>query len=124
MKIYDTAKNQFQIPPALIEVAPPADDASSEKSDLVFNYDEQPFAFWISREGDAKDVLPLFDTRKSSLPPTPIDPVRPDDQSTRLPTFNLIFEDQYLEITSALPKGANIYGLGEVSSHHSTLSIN
>ncbi|EJD51399.1 hypothetical protein AURDEDRAFT_135087 [Auricularia subglabra TFB-10046 SS5] len=116
VKIYDTARNQFQIPESLIERAGPDDGASSEKSDLVFNYNPEPFEFWITRKGDGDDARPLFDTRKSSLPPTPIPPVRSGDDSTALPAFNLVFEDQYLEITSALPKGANIYGLGEYYS--------
>lgn len=98
MKVYDTIKNQFQVPESLLERAGPNDDASADKSDLVFNYNQQPFEFWITRKGDGEDVKPLFDTRKSSLPPTPIAPVRQDDPSTAFPAFNLIFEDQYLEV--------------------------
>ena len=58
--------------------------------------------------------MPLFDTRVSSLPATPIPPVIPTDKTTALDGFPLVFEDQYLQLTSALPLGANIYGLGEV----------
>ena len=36
------------------------------------------------------------------------------DPSTALDGFQLVFEDQYLQLTSVLPRGANIYGLGEV----------
>lgn len=116
VKIYDTPKNQFQIPESFIERAGPDSDASADKSDLVFNYNKSPFEFWITRKGDGDDVRPLFDTRKSSLPATPIAPIRQDDERTAFKGFNLVFEDQYLEITSALPKGANLYGLGEYYS--------
>lgn len=102
VKIYDTAKNQFQIPESLIERAGPTADASADASDLVFNYNAQPFEFWVTRKGDADDVAPLFDTRKGSLPATPVPPVHADDASTALPEFNLIFEDQYLEVRRRL----------------------
>ncbi|EKM60279.1 uncharacterized protein PHACADRAFT_203519, partial [Phanerochaete carnosa HHB-10118-sp] len=55
-------------------------------------------------------ILPLFDTRISSLPPKPIPPMI----STALDGFPLVSDDQYLRLTSALPLGTNIYGLGEV----------
>ena len=61
---------------------------------LEVHYDFEPFGFWIVRK-DSEEII--FDTR----------------------TFNprvkpLIFEKGYLQITSALPQEANIYGLGEV----------
>ncbi|KAJ8579342.1 hypothetical protein M405DRAFT_939184 [Rhizopogon salebrosus TDB-379] len=58
--------------------------------------------------------MPLFDTRASSLPPTPIPPSNASDPSTAFDGFPLVFEDQYLQVTSALPYGTNIYGLGEI----------
>ncbi|KAI8981316.1 glycosyl hydrolases family 31-domain-containing protein [Trametes punicea] len=114
VNIYDTAKSQFTIPSSVIELGRGSNDPSlKDSSDLLFNYQPSPFAFWITRRSEP-DAQPLFDTRVSSLPPTPIPPVIPDDNSTALDGFPLVFEDQYLQLTSALPLGANIYGLGEV----------
>ncbi|CDO74837.1 Glycoside Hydrolase Family 31 protein [Trametes cinnabarina] len=114
VNIYDTANSQFTIPSSVIQLAQGSNDpALKETSDLVFNYESSPFAFWITRRSEP-DAQPLFDTRATSLPPTPIPPVITDDNSTALDGFPLVFEDQYLQLTSALPSGANIYGLGEV----------
>lgn len=135
VNIFDTDDKQFTIPESVI--ARPAAPLTSftRTSDLVFNYDSSPFAFWISRRSDPH-AAPLFDTRLTSLPQTPI-PSSSSDQSTALDGFPLVFEDQYLQVslssllnlldglshispyvqlTSALPLGANIYGLGEVVS--------
>ena len=113
VNIFDTDNKQFRIPSNVVSLASASDPVSSSSSDLVFNYDPNPFAFWITRRSDP-DAEPLFDTRASSLPPTPIPPVITSDNSTALDGFPLVFEDQYLQVTSALPLGANIYGLGEV----------
>jgi alpha-glucosidase len=79
----------------------------------VFNYESSPFAFWITRRS-LPNAAPLFDTRISSLPPTPIAPYNPSDNETGFDSFSLVFEKQYLQLTSALPIDTNIYGLGEV----------
>ncbi|PCH40069.1 glycoside hydrolase family 31 protein [Wolfiporia cocos MD-104 SS10] len=113
VNIYDTANAQFTIPSSVISLPDPPTKGYASSSDLVFNYESSPFAFWITRRSEP-DTFPLFDTRASSLPPTPIPPVIPSDSSTSLDGFPLIFEEQYLQLTSALPLGANIYGLGEV----------
>lgn len=84
-----------------------------DTSDLIFHYETSPFAFWVTRRTEP-DAHPLFDTRISSLPKTPIPLAFEGDPSTTLDGFPLVFEDQYLQLTSALPRGTNIYGLGEV----------
>ncbi|KAI0800475.1 glycosyl hydrolases family 31-domain-containing protein [Fomes fomentarius] len=115
VNIYDTAKSQFTIPSSVVDLGTGAKAISGGKntSDLVFNYQSTPFAFWITRRS-APDAQSLFDTRISSLPQTPIPPVIPTDNSTALDGFPLVFEDQYLQLTSSLPLGTNVYGLGEV----------
>lgn len=70
--IYDTARNQYQLPLDEIFTRPDSDPetiqggASEEESDLVFNHSDQaPFEFWISRK-DGGEVI--FDTRKANIP--------------------------------------------------------
>ncbi|KAJ6607818.1 glycosyl hydrolases family 31-domain-containing protein [Mycena sp. CBHHK59/15] len=113
VNIFDTANSQFTIPESVFVRPNASGSNNARKSDLVFNYDATPFAFWITRRS-APGAAPLFDTRISSLPATPIAPVIVDDNSTALDGFPLVFENQYLQLTSALPLGANVYGLGEV----------
>ncbi|THU98216.1 hypothetical protein K435DRAFT_721010 [Dendrothele bispora CBS 962.96] len=112
VNIFDTANKQFTIPEDVISRPSSPETSVVNSSDLVFNYDPSPFAFWITRRSDP-DAMPLFDTRTSSLPPTPISPFMPEDERTSLDGFDLVFEDEYLQLTSALPLDANIYGLGE-----------
>ncbi|EGN91211.1 hypothetical protein SERLA73DRAFT_157588, partial [Serpula lacrymans var. lacrymans S7.3] len=113
VNIFDTSNLQFTIPTSVISRPDPPSTSYINGSDLVFNYDASPFAFWITRRS-LPDAFPLFDTRQSSLPATPIPPFMPGDNSTALDGFPLVFEDQYLQLTSSLPYGTNIYGLGEV----------
>ncbi|KAJ7473458.1 glycosyl hydrolases family 31-domain-containing protein [Mycena latifolia] len=112
--VFDTANSQFSVPESVFP-RPAADKGSSAaNSELQFHYDARPFAFWITRRGAGAGAAPLFDTRIRSLPATPIGPVIAGDNSTALDGFPLVFEDQYLQLASALPLGANVYGLGEV----------
>ncbi|PIL31234.1 hypothetical protein GSI_05932 [Ganoderma sinense ZZ0214-1] len=113
VNIYDTENAQFTIPSSVVELASPSGDASLKgSSDLVFNYDSSPFAFWITRRSEPQ-AQPLFDTRISSLPHTPIAPKNSTDTTLGFDGFPLVFEDQYLQLTSALPLDTNIYGIGE-----------
>ncbi|KAJ7896486.1 glycosyl hydrolases family 31-domain-containing protein [Mycena leptocephala] len=113
VNIFDTANSQFTIPEGVIARSRASAATNARNSDLVFNYEPIPFAFWITRRSSPHEA-PLFDTRLSSLPATPIAPVMADDASTALDGFPLVFENQYIQLASALPLGANIYGLGEV----------
>ncbi|PPQ71212.1 hypothetical protein CVT24_009993 [Panaeolus cyanescens] len=113
VNIFDTSNEQYTIPKSVVEVPPPPTKSFKRTSDLVFNFEPSPFAFWITRRS-LPNAEPLFDTRISSLPETPIPAVIPSDNSTALNGFPLIFEDQYLQLTSTLPLNANVYGLGEV----------
>ncbi|KAI0040571.1 glycoside hydrolase family 31 protein [Auriscalpium vulgare] len=117
--MFDTASRQFTLPPEYFDrPAPPTHTSSALKntSDLEFNYDPAPFAFWITRRSDPA-APPLFDTRTASLPPAPIAPfINASDNRTAFDGFALVFEQQYLQLTSALPYDANVYGLGEAVS--------
>ncbi|KAL4243910.1 glycosyl hydrolase 31 family protein [Abortiporus biennis] len=118
VNIFDTANAQFTIPESVVPLESGSTAINKNNSDLQFNFEVSPFAFWITRRSAGSDnhteSQPLFDTRISSLPATPISPVIPLDNSTALDGFPLVFEDQYLQLTSALPLNANIYGLGEI----------
>ncbi|KAF8510825.1 glycosyl hydrolases family 31-domain-containing protein [Hysterangium stoloniferum] len=114
VNIFDADKTQFTIPTSVIPRPSPPTSSHTRTSDLVFNYDAHPFAFWITRRSAPHDT-PLFDTRITSLPKASVPAPNPvQNNSTGLNSFALVFEDQYLQLTSALPKGANVYGLGEV----------
>ncbi|GAU14839.1 hypothetical protein TSUD_50510, partial [Trifolium subterraneum] len=63
-------------------------------SELVFSYTSDPFSFKVKRKSNGDT---LFDTNSNDS-----DPFGP-----------LVFKDQYLEISTQLPKNASLYGLGE-----------
>ncbi|KAJ6518552.1 hypothetical protein DFH09DRAFT_812157, partial [Mycena vulgaris] len=113
VNIFDTENLQFTVPESVIARPGASGLSTANNSELVFNYKPSPFAFWITRRSEPGST-PLFDTRESSLPATPIAPVTQRDHSTALDGFPLGFEDQYLQLTSALPLDANVYGFGEV----------
>ncbi|KAF8154898.1 glycosyl hydrolases family 31-domain-containing protein [Crassisporium funariophilum] len=115
VNIFDTANSQYTIPQSVVERPAAPTKSFKGTSDLVFNHQSSPFAFWITRKSQP-NATPLFDTRITSLPKASTTPVIPSDNSTALNGFPLVFEDQYLQIASALPLDTNIYGLGEVIS--------
>lgn len=95
------ANQQYTIPDSVVQLPVPPTESFKGTSDLVFNYDSSPFAFWITRRS-LPDAAPLFDTRIESLPKAPIPPVISGDNSTALNGFPLVFEDQYLQVTGLL----------------------
>ncbi|XP_059655520.1 alpha-xylosidase 1 [Cornus florida] len=68
-------------------------------SELIFCYTADPFGFAVKRKSDGQA---LFNSSS--------------DQSD--PYNNLVFKDQYLEISTRLPKDASLYGLGENTQPH------
>ena len=97
MNIHDAEKSQFTIPSTVVELPPRTFETLARSSDLVFNYEATPFSFWVTRRADPH-ALPLFDTRISSLPETPVSAVIPEIPSTSLDGFPLVFEDRYLQV--------------------------
>lgn len=65
-----------------------------EGNELIFSYTTDPFTFSITRKSNKQT---LFNSAS--------------EQSD--PYNSLVFKDQYLEISTKLPKDASIYGLGE-----------
>ncbi|KAL7240453.1 hypothetical protein ACSBR2_006162 [Camellia fascicularis] len=68
-------------------------------SELIFSYTADPFAFSVKRKSNGQT---LFNSSS--------------DQSD--PYGDLVFKDQYLEISTKLPKDASLYGLGENTQPH------
>jgi alpha-glucosidase len=104
VNIFDKSAQQFILPSGFFE--PPKSEnpaAARGDSDLEFNYEESPFAFWITRRSDPGSN-PIFDTRLTSLPSTPIPAFRSgkgkSDPSLVFDGFPLVFEDRYLQVTS------------------------
>ncbi|EAW07225.1 putative alpha-glucosidase [Aspergillus clavatus NRRL 1] len=85
VKIYDANEQVYQVPESVV---PRVDGkgGSRKKSVLKFNFKANPFSFQVKR---GREVL--FDTSGS----------------------NLVFQDQYLNLRTSLPRDPNLYGLGE-----------
>ncbi|KZT60573.1 glycoside hydrolase family 31 protein [Calocera cornea HHB12733] len=103
----------YPIPASLLPRPPPS--SSEEESNLVVKWTDAPWGVSVYRKGE-EGGLPLFSTERRYLPEEPIPPVEGMDESTALRGFNLVYEDQYVQLTTPLPPNANIYGLGEAIS--------
>uniref|UniRef100_A0A803PBT3 alpha-D-xyloside xylohydrolase n=1 Tax=Cannabis sativa TaxID=3483 RepID=A0A803PBT3_CANSA len=68
-------------------------------SELIFSFVSDPFGFAVKRKSDGQ-VLFNTSSEKSD------------------PFGDLVFKDQYLEISTRLPKDASLYGLGENTQPH------
>ena len=110
--IYDKAEEHYQVPEELCPK--PHDTNLTTDRKLHFNYQENPFAFWITRTSGEI----IFDTRPDRIPvhKTPIIKDGAPVRDTELPAYPLVFSDQYLQLATAVPEVTNIYGLGDVMS--------
>lgn len=108
--IRDAANKQYQIKD---DVLPRPGAHQPRSKELEFHFQKDPFAFRITRAGSGEV---LFDTLDKNIPKHK-DLIKrggkplPHSDSQHHP---LVFSDQYLQIASALPADANIYGLGEI----------
>ena len=107
VNIFDKSAHQFILPSEFFD--PPMSEnlrtfagAARGDSDLQFNYEASPFAFWITRRSDPGST-PIFDTRLTSLPSAPIPAFRSgkgkSDPSLVFDGFPLVFEDRYLQVS-------------------------
>ncbi|KAK9311045.1 glycosyl hydrolases family 31-domain-containing protein [Lipomyces starkeyi] len=90
IKITDTANKRWQLPANVVAEGTPSKSINTKSYSV--SYTNSPFTFKVTRPSGEV----LFDTNVSGLP-------------------SLIFEDEYLEISSVLPDNANIYGLGDMA---------
>ncbi|KAG0087450.1 hypothetical protein BGZ93_010954 [Podila epicladia] len=93
VRILDRERSRYEIPASALPN--PQDTAKViGKLDYDFKYTENPFTFSVIRRSTGEAVF-----------------------QTKVPGVDsLVYENEYLEISTALPDDANIYGLGEVVS--------
>ncbi|RUS13377.1 galactose mutarotase-like domain-containing protein [Endogone sp. FLAS-F59071] len=94
--IRDAAAARWTVPRDVVSLDPdgPEHKLPGATRQLVYSYDASPFGFCVTRANAEENAPALFDTRK----------------------MDFVFKEQYLEISSKVPEGANVYGLGEVNS--------
>ncbi|KAL1343029.1 hypothetical protein AAHE18_09G199600 [Arachis hypogaea] len=108
--ITDAKKQRWEVPYDLLPREKPVQIVSNKKkpirsvaeysgSELVLTYTCDPFSFAVKRKSNGET---LFNSSSDET-----DPFGP-----------LVFKDQYLEISTKLPKDASLYGLGENSQAH------
>ncbi|ORY93432.1 alpha glucosidase [Syncephalastrum racemosum] len=88
VKIADKDRKQYTVPDSELGLVRPNIKHAAHNPNYEFKYTNRPFGFQVIRKSDKAK---LFDTTD----------------------FPLVFEDQYLEVSTALPEDASIYGLGE-----------
>src|SRR5690349_11663999 len=86
VKIFDPNENRYEVPEFTLPRPTPSEGQTD--TDLIFKIIQNPFSFTVSRKSTGEK---LFDTTGGIL----------------------IFEEQYIRITTKLAKDPNIYGLGE-----------
>ncbi|RDX96234.1 Alpha-xylosidase 1 [Mucuna pruriens] len=111
--ITDAQKQRWEIPYNLLprEQPPPLSQSIGKfrknpitiseysGSELLFSYISDPFSFAVKRKSNGET---LFDSSSGDSDPF----------------SSLVFKDQYLEISTKLPKDASLYGLGENTQPH------
>ncbi|KAM3328383.1 alpha-xylosidase 1 [Capsicum galapagoense] len=113
--ITDAEKQRWEVPYNLLprESAPslkqtigksrksqfPLSSSQYSGNELMFSYTTDPFTFSVKRKSNGQT---LFNTSSEDSDPY----------------SNLVFKDQYLEISTKLPKDASLYGLGENTQPH------
>ncbi|CCX06613.1 family 31 glycosyl hydrolase [Pyronema domesticum] len=85
VKISDPKDKRYEVPE--ITIPRPAAEKGLKNPDIIFNIQQNPFAFSISRRSTGEKI---FET-----------------------TGALVFEDQYIRLATKTAQNPNIYGLGE-----------
>jgi alpha-glucosidase (family GH31 glycosyl hydrolase) len=96
VKIYDAESDRFEVPDNLFPRPGKSRDVTADSAAYEFTLVQDPVSFKVSRKSDGMVLFDTSSTGGGSL----INP--------------LIFEEQYLELSTRIPQDAHIYGLGEV----------
>jgi alpha-glucosidase len=97
VNIFDKLAQQFTLPSGYFDLPKVEKPSWPGQAELEFKYEASPFAFWITRRSDPGSA-PIFDTRLTSLPSTPIIPATTSDPSLAFDAFPLVFEHRYLQV--------------------------
>jgi alpha-glucosidase (family GH31 glycosyl hydrolase) len=92
VKITDSDKKRYEIPAFALPDPESSARRNVAKRDYAVKYNKSPFTFSVTRVSTGEVI---FDSSVAGMD-------------------SLVYEDEYLEISSVLPDDANIYGLGEV----------
>ena len=102
LRVYltDFSNSRWEVPYTLIP-RPKADSSLQDAKihELAVSYTKKPFGFAVTR-------ISTGDVLFNSTPPT-------SGTDGGLLFNSLVFKDQYLELSTQLPAGASLYGLGE-----------
>lgn len=89
-KIADKDQKQVTVPDSPNGFERPKIHKAAKHRNYDFKYTENPFGFQVIRSSDNQVI---FDTTE----------------------YPIVFEDQYLELTTSVPDNANLYGFGETT---------
>ncbi|KAF9900326.1 hypothetical protein EC991_007481 [Linnemannia zychae] len=92
VKIIDSNNKRYEIPAFALPDPESTARRNVTKRDYTVRYTKSPFTFAVTRVSTGEVI---FDSSVAGMD-------------------SLVFEDEYLEISSVLPEDANIFGLGEV----------